>query len=251
MMRSNPIRYPRQQQFCAVLMLLVLFGPYLPAQQTDYAFHAETELVLVNVTVRDKTGKLVLDLKPEDFQIKEDGKPQKVVSFDVENTDAVPAMDVAQAKPFDASPAPAPNPGGPQAAAAIEFKDRRLIVLFFDLSGMEPDEIDHSVTAAENYVDKQMAPADLVSVVSLGSSLQVNQDFTSDHALLNKALQVLNPGAGQGFEEDRPAPPKAHPIPADRSLPTIRNTTSSTPIAGWKLCVPSRSGFRTYSRRNP
>jgi len=200
MMRSNPIRYPRQQQFCAVLMLLVLFGPYLPAQQTDYAFHAETELVLVNVTVRDKTGKLVLDLKPEDFQIKEDGKPQKVVSFDVENTDAVPAMDVAQAKPFDASPAPALNPGGPQAAAAIEFKDRRLIVLFFDLSGMEPDEIDHSVTAAENYVDKQMAPADLVSVVSLGSSLQVNQDFTSDHALLNKALQVLNPGAGQGFE---------------------------------------------------
>jgi VWFA-related protein len=173
----------------------------LPAQQTDYAFHVETELILVNVTVRDKTGKLVLDLKPEDFQIKEDGKPQKVVSFDVENTDAVPAMDVAQAKPFDASPAPALNSGGPRATAAIEFKDRRLIVLFFDLSGMEPDEIDHSVAAAQNYADKQMAPADLVSVVSLGSSLQVNQDFTSDHGLLKKALQSLNPGAGQGFEE--------------------------------------------------
>jgi VWFA-related protein len=201
MLKSNPIRYPRQHKFCAVLMVLVLLGSYLHAQQTDYAFHAETELVLVNVTVRDKTGKLVLDLKPEDFQIKEDGKPQKVVSFDVENTDAVPAMDVAQAKPFDASPAPALNSGGPQAAAAIEFKDRRLIVLFFDLSGMEPDEIDHSVGAAQNYVDKQMAPADLVSVVSLGSSLQVNQDFTSDHDLLKKALQSLNPGAGQGFEE--------------------------------------------------
>jgi VWFA-related protein len=201
MLKSNPIRYPRQQKLCAVLMVLVLLVSYLPAQQTDYAFHAETELVLVNVTVRDKSGKLVLDLKPEDFQIKEDGKPQKVVSFDVENTDAVPVMDVAQAKPFDASPAPALNSGGPQAAAAIEFKDRRLIVLFFDLSGMEPDEIDHSVGAAQNYVDKQMAPADLVSVVSLGSSLQVNQDFTSDHSLLNKALQALNPGAGQGFEE--------------------------------------------------
>jgi VWFA-related protein len=201
MLKSNPIRCPRQHKFCAVLMLLVLLESYLLAQQTDYAFHAETELVLVNVTVRDKSGKLVLDLKPEDFQIKEDGKPQKVVSFDVENTDAVPVMDVAQAKPFDASPAPALNSRGPQAAAAIEFKDRRLIVLFFDLSGMEPDEIDHSVAAAQNYVDKQMAPADLVSVVSLGSSLQVNQDFTSDHGLLKKALQSLNPGAGQGFEE--------------------------------------------------
>jgi VWFA-related protein len=175
-------------------------GSYLPSQ-TDYTFHAETELVLVNVTVRDKSGKVVRDLKPEDFQIKEDGKLQQIISFDIENTDAVPALDVAQAKPLENPPAPAPTSEKPQLAAAVEFKDRRLIVLFFDLSGMEPDEIDHSVTAALNYVDKQMAPADLVSIISLGSSLQVNQDFTTDHALLKKALQALNPGAGQGFEE--------------------------------------------------
>ncbi len=169
-----------------MLLVLILLGSYLPSQ-TDYTFHAETELVLVNVTVRDKSGKVVRDMKPEDFQIKEDGKSQQIVSFDIENTDAVPALDVAQAKPLENSPAPAPTSEKPQLAAAVEFKDRRLIVLFFDLSGMEPDEIDHSVTAAENYVDKQMAPADLVSIVSLGSSLQVNQDFTSDHALLKKA----------------------------------------------------------------
>ena len=35
-----------------------------------------------------------------------------------------------------------------------------------------------ATTAAQNYVDKQMVPADLVSVVSLGSTLSVNQDFT-------------------------------------------------------------------------
>jgi VWFA-related protein len=200
MINFIPIRQPRSCRFAAVSLILVLLGSYLPSQ-TDYTFHAETELALVNVTVRDKSGKLVRDMKPEDFQIKEDGKPQQVVSFDIENTDAIPTLDVAQAKPFQNSPSPAPSPSMPQVAAAIEFKDRRLIVLFFDLSGMEPDEIDHSLTAAENYVDKQMAPADLVSIVSLGSSLQVNQDFTSDHALLNKALQSLNPGAGQGFEE--------------------------------------------------
>ena len=108
---------------------------------------------------------------------------------------------MTQAKPFDSAPSPAPNAVGPRPAANSEFKDHRLIVLFFDLSGMEPDEIDHSVTAAQNYVDKQMAPADLVSIVSLGSSLQVSQDFTSDPALLKKALQTLNPTAGQGFEE--------------------------------------------------
>jgi VWFA-related protein len=200
MMTSTPIRQPGMHTFLAVLLELVLLASYLPSQ-TDYTFHAETELVLVNVTVRDKTGKFVRDVKPEDFQVKEDGRAQQIVSFDIENTDAVPAVDVAQAKPFNGSPSPAPNPAGPRPAAASQFKDRRLIVLFFDLSGMEPDEIDHSVTAAENYVDKQMAPADLVSIVSLGSSLQVNQDFTSDHPLLKKVLQSLNPGAGQGFEE--------------------------------------------------
>ena len=198
MTNSSPIRQPRIRKPSAVLLVLILLGSYLPSQ-TDYTFHAETELVLVNVTVRDKSGKVVRDMKSEDFQIKEDGKSQQIVSFDVENTDAVPTLDVAQAKPFESSSAPASEK--PQLAAAVEFKDRRLIVLFFDLSGMEPDEIDHSVTAAANYVDKQMAPADLVSIVSLGSSLQVNQDFTADHALLKKALQALNPGAGQGFEE--------------------------------------------------
>ena len=55
------------------------------AQQTGYTFKAEAELVLVNVSVRDRNGNLVRDLKPEDFTILEDNKPQKVSSFDIEN----------------------------------------------------------------------------------------------------------------------------------------------------------------------
>ena len=199
---TTPIRRRGAERLLAVLLQFALLGSYLPAQDSDYTFHAQTELVLVNVTARDKSGNLIRDLKPEDFQIKEDGKPQQISSFDIENTDAVPSMDVAQAKPLDNSaPAATSNSVGRRPALANDFKDHRLIVLFFDLSGMEPDEIDHSVTAAENYVNKQMAPADLVSVVSLGSSLQVNQDFTSDHDLLIKVLQSFNAGAGQGFEE--------------------------------------------------
>src|ERR1700733_3594233 len=132
MIKSNPIRKPRMYKPIAVLLVLILMGSSLPSQ-TDYTFHAETELVLVNVTVRDKSGKVVRDMKPEDFQIKEDGKLQQIVSFDIENTDAVPALDVAQAKPLESAPAQAPTSEKPQLAAAVEFKDRRLIVLFFDL----------------------------------------------------------------------------------------------------------------------
>jgi VWFA-related protein len=168
---------------------------------TDYTFHAKTEVVLVNVTVRDRTGNLVRDLKREDFTVLEDNKPQQVISFDLENTDAVlstaateaPLLGKVQPQSKSAEPA--------QAVPARPLKDRRLIILFFDLSSMQPDEIDRATTAAQNYVDKQMVPADLVSVVSLGSTLSVNQDFTSDRALLKKALQDFNLGEGGGFEE--------------------------------------------------
>ena len=85
----------------AVLVTLSLLCPALPGQeQTDYVFHAESDLVLVNVTVRDRNGKFVSGLKPSNFTILEDNKPQKIVSFDVENVDALPAVDVAQAKPL-------------------------------------------------------------------------------------------------------------------------------------------------------
>ena len=186
----------------AATLVFVLCCPSVPAQQGDYTFHAETELVLVNVTVRDKSGQFVRGLKQGDFTILEDNKPQKVVSFDVENTDAVAVQDVAQTKPLSGVGPPAtPVPANALATADNAFKDRRLIVLFFDLSGMEPDEIDRAVTSAVHYVDTQMAPADLVAIVSLGSSLLVNQDFTADQALLKKELLGFNTGAGQGFEE--------------------------------------------------
>jgi VWFA-related protein len=184
-----------------LLALVILCSSSPSQQQADYVFHSQTDLVLVNVTVRDKSGKFVAGLKPEDFTILEDNKPQKVVSFDVENVDAIPSLNVTQAQPLpESAPQPA-TPAAPVTDASAQFKDRRLIVLFFDLSAMEPDEIDHALTSAEHYVDTQMAPADLVSIVSLGSSLLVNQDFTSDHALLKKQLQAFSSGSGQGFEE--------------------------------------------------
>jgi VWFA-related protein len=214
----------------AALLVLVLLCPALPSQQqTDYVFHSESDLVLVNVTVKDKSGKFVPGLKPADFTILEDNKPQKIVSFDVENVDALPATDVAQAKPL---PESTPVPATPAASAidkAAQFKDRRLIVLFFDLSAMEPDEIDHAVTSAEHYVDTQMLPADLVSIVSLGSSLLVNQDFTTDRALLKKQLDAFNSGAGQGFEEattgtTEGTPDTGQPFTADDTEYNIFNT---------------------------
>jgi VWFA-related protein len=184
----------------SVTLACILLATPICAQESNTVFHAQTELVLVNVTAKDKHGNFVHDLRPEDFTVLEDNKQQKIVSFDIENIDALPLPDVPQSKAL--AGLMAPNPGNlPVPTAKEEFKDHRLLILFFDLSAMEPDEIDHAVTAAENYLNHQMQAADLVAVISLGSSLQLNQDFTSDRTLLKKALDSFSSGAGQGFEE--------------------------------------------------
>lgn len=220
------------RKLLSLLMGVALLCSSLASQQAgDYTFRTQSELVLVNVTVRDKSGNLVRGLKPEDFTILEDNKPQKVVSFDIENIDAVANVDVAQTRPLNGVGAKQGS-AAPVAAApdsANLFKDRRLIVLLFDLTGMEPDEIDRAITSAEHYVDSQMAPADLVSIVSLGSSLLVNQDFTSDHGLLKKQLDTFGEGSGQGYEEGTAGstegtPDTGQPFTADDTEYNIFNT---------------------------
>jgi VWFA-related protein len=227
-MTFNPHR-PVNRVVAMGLMLVSLCAASRGQEPSDYLFYAQSDLVLVNVTVRDKTGKFVLGLKPENFTVLEDNKPQKIVSFDVENIDVVPPLDVTQAKPLPTLAPGRTSPAASQPDTATQFKDRRLIVLFFDLSAMEPDEIDHAVTSAEHYIDTQMAPADLVSIISLGSSLLVNQDFTADQALLKKQLDRFSSGSGQGFEQGTTGttegtPDTGQPFTADDTEYNIFNT---------------------------
>jgi len=170
-----------------------------PSDNPGFTIRSRTELVVVNVTARDRSGNLVKDLKREDFTVLEENKPQPVVSFDTETTDAVALPDAAQVQLLKTTPATTAK-GAPTIPSPDAFRNRRLIVLFFDLSSMQPDEIDRAAQAGLKFVDKQMAPADLVSVVSLANTLQVNQDFTSDHGLLTHALQAFTAGASEGFD---------------------------------------------------
>lgn len=219
------------RRFLSLLTGVALLCASLASQQAgDYTFRTTSDLVLVNVTVRDKSGNFLRGLKPEDFTILEDNKPQRVVSFDIENIDAVANLDVAQTEPLSGlSEKGRPSPAVAAPDTAKLFKDRRLIVLLFDLTGMEPDEIDRAITSADRYVDAQMAPADLVAIVSLGSSLLVNQDFTSDHQLLKKQLNAFNAGGGQGYEQGTTGstegtPDSGQPFTADDTEYNIFNT---------------------------
>jgi len=168
-----------------------------PSQSSTFTLKVNSDLVLTNIVVRDKkTGAVVKGLTEKDFTIVEDGKPQHIASFDFENVDEAAALNEATIN------AAAPNGVfGAKTGTANqeELRNHRLIVMFFDITSMQPDDLDRAQDAARNYINKQMHPADLVAVVSLDATLSLDQDFTSSKDLLLKAVNSYNGTQGAGY----------------------------------------------------
>ena len=177
------------------------------AQQQDTArittLHENVDRVLTNVVVRDKkTGELIKGLKQTDFQILEDNRPQTIKTFDYQNVDQ--AVTLAEATTVSGTSTTkkktiADLVNNDFAAKPDELKDRRLIVMFFDLSSMQPEDITRAVDAAKDYINNHMAPADLAASVSLVSSLSMDQDFTSDKTALLKAVSKYDGTDSSGY----------------------------------------------------
>ena len=176
-------------------------GPPPDSQPNNGSFtmKVNSDLVLTNVVVRDKkTGEVVRGLKQSDFTVLENGKPQKISTFDFESVDQATPLNEATVSGMAGSTA-AKSPTQNIVATNEQLRNHRLIVFFFDLTSMQPEDIDRSVDAAKNYVNKQMQPADLVAVVSLNTSLSLDQDFTANKAALLHAVGAYNGSEGQGF----------------------------------------------------
>ncbi len=159
-----------------------------------------TEIVLVNVVARDKHGNLIKDLKKEDFTVYEDGKKQDLASFDFEKVDE---MAMAGAAGTTVTGTAAGDKGGllnSKVQKSLDARDRRLMLMFFDFSAMEPDDIDRAVDAGKKYVKAKMQPADMVALMSLATNLHLDMDFTDDKDKILATLSAYNNSEGQGFE---------------------------------------------------
>ena len=164
-----------------------------------FTLKVQSDIVLTNVVVRDKkTGEVVKGLKATDFTILENGKPQKISSFDFQSVDEAVALK-ENATVSGKTPNIADLVNHNFAADPSQLKDHRLIVMFFDLSSMQPEDIDRAVEAAQSYINKKMQPADLVALVSMSTALSMDQDFTSDKAALLKGVGRYNGTQGTGF----------------------------------------------------
>jgi VWFA-related protein len=205
-MRKAASKFERMVAITVVLLLAVPAMAQQSAGQqvggggdTGYVLKTESDLVLTNIVVRDAmTGAIVQGLQQSDFTILEDGKPQRIASFDFESVEKAQPLNEATISGL-ASTILANSAVG--SVRPEELRNHRLIVFFFDLTSMQPDDLDRSVSAARDFLKSKMQAADLVSLVSLDTSLKVDQDFTSDRELLSAKVGIYNGTEGSAFAQ--------------------------------------------------
>jgi VWFA-related protein len=199
-----PLRAGAQQQSGRPTVVAAPTSP-LPTQRLappkPGVLHAESELVRIDVEVTDRSGRPIKGLREDQFTVTDNGKPQKISSFSYSDIESIDT-----AGPQETKPVVIPVDGGSpstQQAISDEVRDRRMLVLFFDLTSMETDDIIRAHDAAVKFLANQMAPADLVSVVVFSSQLSVLANFTNNRAVLNKAVAQVLPGAGSQLADQQ------------------------------------------------
>ncbi|MGH9310946.1 MAG: VWA domain-containing protein, partial [Vicinamibacterales bacterium] len=195
-------------------MLLLAMSAALPeAQQANQppVFRSTREVVSIDVVVRDRDGNVVRGLAQGDFEIREDGHAQELLNFTFQEIPDAPAP-VAHAPDLLAgAEAKMSEPAGgdagaaaPEPMAADALAGRRLIVLLFDVSSMQPEDVQRAIDSARKYAADQMSAADLVAVAAVGSTLDVLTDFTGERARVEAALAQL--AYTEGLATDAAAP---------------------------------------------
>ncbi|MDX6709952.1 MAG: hypothetical protein QOH96_968 [Blastocatellia bacterium] len=152
----------------------------------DEVVRITTNLVQVDAVVTDKKGSLVTDLKPEEFQIFEDGKPRQISNFSLV---LLPGQSAPQ--PGKSALAIDRNaPGVPPVLLRPE-QVRRTIALVVDDLGLSFESTHQVREALKKYVDQQMLPGDLVAIIRTSGGIGALQQFTTDKRQLYAAIEKI------------------------------------------------------------
>ncbi len=155
-------------------------------------FTANSNLVIVDVVVKDKSGKPIEGLKQDDFTVLEDGKPQKVSVFEFQklSTEPAPEPKLTLADELKLPEAPKTTISAEQ-PGETQYHDKRLMVFFLDFSSMGMNEQLRAQDASIEYVKKHITKDDMVAILLYTSAVQVLTDFTSNRDVLLNILKSL------------------------------------------------------------
>jgi VWFA-related protein len=145
--------------------------------------------VQTDVTVLDKRGRVVAGLKPEQFELRVDSKPQTLVFFEQVSTgSAEEEKQVTAAGNRDAAAAPAK----PERSAGPEANRARVIFFFVDDIHLAGDSLTRARSVLIHFIQNQMTATDRVAIVSTSGQIGFLQQLTSNKAVLREAINRLN-----------------------------------------------------------
>jgi len=185
------------EKFLSFLCLCGVLSGAVPSprqdQQQPVARVAVNE-VLLDVVVTDKKGKQVKGVRPEEFEVLEDGVPQKLTSV---HETAVGAPEIeGTAKKTPAPPRITVAGGGP--AISPEYLGLSLVVMAFDR--ISPGNRKFAGDAALQYL-KELAPNEYVSVMAIDRALRIISPFTNNRERLSQAVLLASGGTPQQFSD--------------------------------------------------
>lgn len=168
-------------------------SPAPPAQ--DDVVRVTTNLVQADVIVTDKSGRQVTDLRPEDFEVLEDGKRQTLSHFSYISTERPnKPTDASGTKSADKNSSPEVLP-----LPVSEAQARRTLAIVVDDLGLSAESIASVRKALREFVENQMQPNDLVAIVQTTQANGALQQFTSDKRKLLATIERISWfGAGRG-----------------------------------------------------
>lgn len=162
-------------------------SPQTRAQQQEQddndVVRITTNLVQIDAVITDKNGKLVTDLQPEEIEIQEDGRPQKITNFSFVSIESGTAQPIAPAAPVDKLAPPLPP------ARLKPEQVRRTVALVVDDLGLSFESTHFVRQALKKFVDQQLQPGDLVAIIRTAGGIGALQQFTSDKRQLYAAIE--------------------------------------------------------------
>ncbi|MGA9770031.1 MAG: VWA domain-containing protein [Blastocatellia bacterium] len=223
------------------LILSLLISTYAGQQQKQDAdkkndvVKISVTLVQVDVTVTDKKGKPVTDLRSEDFEVFQDNRPQRITNLSYVTAQPVAAAETVAAKRVETnSVADAPAP-------PVRLKPeqvRRTIALVVDDLTLSFGSTASVRQALKKFVDQQMQPGDLAAIIRTGAGMGALQQFTNDKRQLYSAIERVTWKPGYGgintfspITTD-PAPGLTNPKSPHISSDTVTDLTGTFGVRG-------------------
>ena len=191
---------------------LIILSLSVHAQELQDVVRISTNLVQVDVLVT-KDGKQVADLKPEDFEIREDGRLQQITNFLY--VSANPTSSTTAKSTAETSTVLPPKP-------PLPYEVRRTVAIVVDDLGMSFESMASLRHYLRRFLNENLRPNDLVAIIRTGGEVGALQQFTTDPRVLASAVADLkwNPCSRVGVNVLAP----------ERSL--LAGTPTEAPLRG-------------------